>query len=403
MTDSEQRCLHLSASAITSFKACPTRFRNAYVEGLRPIEETKPQRVGTNWHGMHETYRLNLALHPHEAAFEAALTHLNDVYTRIPDGFNAHDWEIERTILAMSFAAYHWYYQNDPINVVLTEKEFTLPLRHPKTNLPLSVDRVIRVGKIDTVMLREGRLYIGDYKSTSKSLDADSQFWDHLRLDTQISMYVCAADELLKSGEWEKYGLTRDMNIEGAFYDVWHKPTLEPSTLTQASTKLLVETKTYLDQKYEVEVVREWEDTAIAEDGKESTSKNAHVKVNGQDCTVIPGKKAYAVRETPAMYGARLLADIYERPQVYFRRHEIARTGDDRKRFLGQLYNVYQSMVQMRDSRHWYMNELQCHATFTCAYASLCPHNVDVTNGQTPAGFKRIFTSLTLNNENMEL
>jgi hypothetical protein len=49
------------------------------------------------------------------------------------------------------------------------------------------------------------------------------------------------------------------------------------------------------------------------------------VNVDGDVCEVEiePGKKGFAIRETIAMYGARLLNDIYERPEFYYVRREI--------------------------------------------------------------------------------
>ncbi|KKM65941.1 hypothetical protein LCGC14_1486160, partial [marine sediment metagenome] len=52
------RKLILSASSISAFKGCPIRFRNAYVYGIRPIEDKESQRVGTNWHLLLETAAL---------------------------------------------------------------------------------------------------------------------------------------------------------------------------------------------------------------------------------------------------------------------------------------------------------------------------------------------------------
>jgi hypothetical protein len=42
-------------------------------------------------------------------------------------------------------------------------------------------------------------------------------------------------------------------------------------------------------------------------------------------------RKGFAIRETIGMFGARLLNDIYERPEFYFVRREIARTDAEIK------------------------------------------------------------------------
>jgi len=52
------RKLILSASSIGAFKSCPVRFRNAYVYGIRKIEDSESQRIGTFWHLLLETVAL---------------------------------------------------------------------------------------------------------------------------------------------------------------------------------------------------------------------------------------------------------------------------------------------------------------------------------------------------------
>src|SRR5690606_4813969 len=108
----------------------------------------------------------------------------------------------------------------------------------------------------------DGKVHISDYKSTSKSLDPDSEFWDHLRLDSQLSMYVMAGQELAQAGALTQFGITPEEGVSGAFYDVWRKPTIKPSKLTQAETKELVETGKYLGSEFQVEHIPPTEDAA---------------------------------------------------------------------------------------------------------------------------------------------
>lgn len=387
------RCLHLSASAVAAFKACPSRFRYAYIEGIRQIEDTDTQRMGTNWHKLQEVYRDAQRAAGCPAAdtpvdpFQEAINHLNEVYSIVPDNKTADEWEIERTILASSFAGYVWRYQNDVVETLATEIPFDLPLLHPKTGMPLNVAEVRRVGKIDRIVRYNGKISIADYKSTSKPIDADSDFWNHLRLDSQISMYAMAADELARAGMLADMGVTATDRVSGAFYDVWHKPTLKPSLLTQKETNEFIETGKYLGSDFEV-----------ARDGD-------RIMVNGSVAEWKLGAKegTGAIRETPAMFGVRLLADIYARPDFYFARREIARTDADIRRFRGQLYSIYQAMKAARDSGHWIENEHQCNATFRCPYTSICWHGVDVSGGQTPPGMKRIFTDITHERNEVEI
>lgn len=392
MTADLPRCIHLSASSISAFKACPTRFRFGYVEGLRLNEDTESQRMGTNWHTMHEVYRdAQRTGTPKDEVtktpFDVAMEVLNNAYIAIPSGFDPTSWEVERTILATSFAGHCWLYQNDPVETLATEVPFRLPLHHPKTGLPLSGEDVLRVGKIDRIVRYSGRISIADYKSTSKSISADSDFWNHLSLDSQISMYAMATAEMAKSGMLVDLGIPVDADVAGAFYDVWEKPKIRPSKLTQGETKEFLNNGKYMDAEF-----------IVSRDGDK-------ILVNGRVAEYTPGAKegTGAIRETPDMFGARLLLDIYTNPDKHFARREIARNAGHLRAFRSELYSIYQTMKQMRDTGHWFHNEHSCNATFRCAYTPICFHGVDVTNGQTPPGFKRIFQSLTVEGNEVEI
>ena len=116
----DPNCIHLSASSVQAFKACPQKFRLAYREGLRLIEDTDSQRVGTNWHSIHEVYYEAYneqadqskddvtdgeVIHneAHEAGWEAVVELLNQRYEKIPASKTPEEWETERQILLMSF------------------------------------------------------------------------------------------------------------------------------------------------------------------------------------------------------------------------------------------------------------------------------------------------------------
>ena len=178
-------------------------------------------------------------------------------------------------------------------------------------------------------------------------------------------------------GQFAQYGITSvSPLISGVLYDVWHKPGIRPKKLTQADSKKFVKSGEYFNQTFTIEQKEGlWVDGILAE--------------------IEPGKKAdgsFAIRETPEMFGARLLHDIYTDPGKYFARKEIARTDDDLQRFQFELFHIYQSMRLMNRHGHWWMDESQCEATFRCPYTPICYHGLDVCDGQTtPPGFRRIF------------
>lgn len=393
-------CFHLSATGIQAFKSCPTRFRLAYREGLRTAEDTDAQRVGTNWHRLHEVYYEAysdyLAEYREEgkldqlsdAALGATINHLDECYaeTRMPGSKTLEEWAVERQQLLMSFIGYLWYWEEDPIDVVASEVRFDLPLLAPKIGRPLPLREVVRVGKIDHIVKWRGMIGNVERKSTSRSIDPSGDYWDKAKKDTQVSMYALAFRDMLlqkKAPAWlPDDAVGGQFSIGNTLYDVWHKPTIKPSKLTQADTTVLVAEKGYFETEFEVEVDGEGEEMVV--------------RVDGEIAEVFPGKKegTFAIRETPAMYGARLLADIYERPEFYYQRKEIARSDQDLVRFRTELFNIYQAQRLYDNTGCWFENEQQCQATFPCPFIPICygPGADAVCDGETvPDGFKRIF------------
>jgi len=407
---------HLSASSVQAFKACPQRFRLAYREGLRKIEDTDAQRIGTNWHGIHETYAAAFrAWRPvndtescngggdtqHEYAFNAVVEYVTERYAEIPEYKEREEWEVERQVLLTSFIGHQWRWSEDPVESLDEELAFDLPLHHPEIGLPMLTGEVIRRGKIDHIAVWQDRVVNVERKSTSKAIAADSDYWERSKKDTQVSMYALAMSDMEESGDLpakvkEKLdsGLTRGNTL----YDVWHKPTIKPTKLSQKDTAAFLETGEYFGTRFSVEVSTE-EQTEI----KELKSGNKEVKhvvptqisVDGEALT-FEISKTYkpAVRESPSMFSARLLHDMYERPDFYFARKEIARSEQDVAKFRKELYNIYQAKKAFSVNNCWYENEAQCRATFTCQFVPICygPGADAVCDGKTEvAGFKRIF------------
>lgn len=390
-------CYHLSASSIASFKACPQRFRLQYREGLRTSEDTDSQRVGTNWHKLHETFAwaLNRGCTP-EQALENVVSELNNTYNRVPSYKTPQEFALERTVLLMSFVGYLWYYQNDPIEFLASELPFELPLHLPKTGLPLPTSEVLRVGKIDHVIRWQGGVGALERKSTSRGIGSDSDYWDKAKKDTQVSMYALAFKDMIANGLYPEAlrSLTKEDRYGNTLYDVWHKPTIKPAMLTQAETRAFSESGQYCGQTFQI-ALRENDATGVVE----------AYTVNGEYAEVEMGKKGFAIRETVDMFGARLLADIYQRPDFYFVRREIARTDIEIRQFRQQLFAVYTAQKAFEKQGMWFENEQQCRATSPCPYIPICygPGADAVCDGKTtPPGFKRIFVDLTVNGQEVE-
>jgi hypothetical protein len=257
-------CYHLSASSVASFKACPTRFRLAYREGLRLAADTDSQRQGTNWHQMHETYHKELthartvtaelrAEHPehehpgddgteagHAYGLQAVVNLLNERYANVPQTKTAFEWALERQVLLTCFIGYQWYFTNDPIEVLASEVPFELPLHMPKTGLPLSTAEVVRVGKIDHVIRWQGGVCALERKSTSRSIDPTATTGTRpkrtrrSRCTPWRSATWCGS---LRASTGSAASTSAPSGSATRCYDVWHKPTIKPKMLTQAETR----------------------------------------------------------------------------------------------------------------------------------------------------------------------
>lgn len=387
----------LSTSTITSFKACPYRFRLAYVEGLRPDEDTDIQRIGTNWHKCQEVAAatVSTSIPPEDDKLEKVAEYLDQCYAVPPASKTTLEWATERAILAYSMAGYLWMYQNDPIESIAQELSFRLPLRNPVSGRALP--KAFLTGRIDRLLKRREQPMTGEYKSTSRPIDTGSTYWPRLRLDGQISMYDLAAKIMQRGGRLAEFGLTpTDPLVAGTLYDVWHRPLTRPKLLTQAATRaFLTAGEAYGEHCGQAFVVQ------IGPDDPDHPELGPRVAVDGEDTEVkmgAPPKKAggyhpFAIRETPDMFGARLLMEIQEQPDQHFARREIARTDKELEDFGHELMHVYQSIRAMEASGHWFRNEGQCEAqaSFKCPYLPICYHGLDVCDGHTcPDGFKRV-------------
>jgi len=401
------RILKLSASSINTFKACPFRFRNAYVLGIRPVEDTDAQRIGTNWHEILEVASLEPGSVCPEcipdmptnkcpicAGTEQVPEDVMDVVIRVLDKAYAdvpvldkQAREIERIKLLYALIGYRWYHNNTISPAIAREEYFNLPLLNPDTGHP--VPNVFITGKIDKlVTLDSGRLAVKEHKTTGSSLDSDSSYWAHLNMDTQTSIYIYAARRLQLVGMLEKYGVkATDPLISEIEYDVHHKPQISPKMLTQGDSKKFVGEVEgggeYCGEKFHIS----------SNPDSEMPGDAGFLFVNDREAEVEPGKKegTFAIRETPEMYGARLLQDITERPKFYFECKPLVRTDPEMKAFEYELYDIAKDMMAKIRADRWWHNEQQCEATLKCDYCDSCYNHISLDPTNPPAGMKCIF------------
>lgn len=422
--------MNLSASAIESFKCCPTRFKLKYIDKIVPIESTDAQRIGTNWHKVLEV----LSLEPESVCRDCAK--LNHPVTTCPycggEGFLPKDtmdvavrflWdvytiggmlvdgrEVEYYTLLNALAGYNWYWASqEQYKTIVREYKFEVPVRSMAGR---ALPNVKLRGMIDKIVQNDqGQYLVIEHKSTSKSIDSDSTIWPHFSMGVQSYLYPGTAQQLQADGELRDWGVThKDPPIYGVLFDVFHKPQISPKKLTQKDSKEFVETGVYCGQEFMVVENRDEESLPCnnTDNTRELTEAELSeepellsITVNGVVVEFELGaeKKAkkggtkpprpFAIKETPEMFGARLLQDISERPEFYFARREVARTEGDFERFQHELLSMYQTIRLMRKHKSFFHNDSQCEATFRCQYLPICYANKNVEE-EVPDGYKRV-------------
>ena len=387
----------LSASAFSTLKACPVKYRNAYVYGIRKAEEADPLRIGSNWHAGLEA----MSLKPEQpcpfcskAAVPAAgcvycqgtgyiddpdvvlARVLNARYETLYPGMPYEQRETERVTILYSLLSYKWRWQDAKLNVIAREIPFRIPLIDPRTRHP--VPNVVLDGMIDKIVSEDGVVKIVEHKSTGDSVEPDSEYWSHLKLDLQTTLYPYAVQRLQADELLTPYGIgADDPPVSDVIYDVWHKPQIAPKKLSQADTLAFLESGVYFDQPFT---------TAYPVDGG-----CQEISVDGCSAAVEILKKGFAIRETPNMFGARLFRDYSDRPDYYFARHPISRNSVDMERFEWELFALYQSIESMRDDNSWYHNEHSCDNRAKCDYRQFCYSGTVLVPGDAPPGFVNIF------------
>lgn len=390
--------LRLSASANAAFLGCQYRYLLEYVYGLRSEVEKDSTRIGSLWHKCHELLELRSgefcprcaknelvsegcyicggAGRVPEDKMDCVTRYLNTVYENAPDSKTLEDWLLERSILLYSLVGHQWYYKQaeEDFDVIGSELKLEVPVRNLRNSRKLS--KTVFVIKIDRLVRdkESGLVYIWERKSTGRPLN--EYYWDDLTQGDQIMGYLYGGREAQKLGLLAPYGVgPKDNLIAGAYCDVWHKPDISPKLLSHALTEEFLSTGEYYDAEFQV---------------TEKTSDGKHwAIVNGSEISLIEGKQGYSLRETPEMFGARLLYDIVERPHHYFQRRAVTRTDAEIQSFADRLPKLASQIRYVSRQGLWLQCWNACNTAYRCVFYNLCRSNVQYKPGDpAPVGYK---------------
>jgi len=246
MADTQQPEI-LTNSRATAARTCPRLEKLLYRDRWRPVTDADALRLGTLLHQGLEAwwwcyfsaadFLANLpraedklrailatvaagagdALPPGGALADLRHYALRAALLRVDaePGFTGY----ERALIEELLRAYDERWRDAPYRTVAVEVQFTGPLINPATGRQSPTWRL--QGKLDVVVvdLTDGRLLFVEHKSTSKSIEPGSPYWQRLRMDSQVSTYYDGA-------AWAGY------DVQGCLYDVLAKPRLRPQQAT---------------------------------------------------------------------------------------------------------------------------------------------------------------------------
>lgn len=180
----------LTASSMTAFLRCPRLYFYRQEIGFRANASAPALKFGKAWHRAME---LRWQGTQYEAALEKALE-------------GAAVDEIVAETLAGLLAGYYTRYQEETLLAFRPEVEFSMPLRGFRS--------FYTAGKIDGLAIAaDGRPALVEHKTTSDSIEPDSDYWLRLRADKQLYQYVLAARALGQGPDVVVYDVTRKPSI----------------------------------------------------------------------------------------------------------------------------------------------------------------------------------------------
>ena len=301
----------LTYSALNTFRNCPRKYKNRYLDNLRPRERAEALSFGSVVHTAIELwYRSQYA----ESRLRDVLTYIDDAFgNRMVDSIQMVQWHLATAMIR----GYAERYATEEFEVVEVEKEFVGEIRNPDTGRQSQTFRI--AGKVDGIVRCHDGLYLLEHKTAS---NVDASYLDKLWTDTQIALYCYYLREL-------------DYPIVGVIYNVLLKSRLKQG-------------KGETQEEYEV---RHAELAAKNKSGK-STAKRQ-------------------MPETDDEFQSRL-TEWYSRPEAFHR--EFIYLSEDRLAMLqDEVWEITQQYLDARRRGKWLLNTSNCFSyQRPCEYLAYC-------------------------------
>lgn len=335
----------LTHSRQDSFKTCRRKHWYSYELGLRPIDDAKALRMGSAFHAGLQQLGNGIDL-------ATTCDIVREAYAERPEAFDERDWDLECETVLRLVCAYDWRWQTMSLDYVAVELPFEIPLINPKTGRKSPLFNV--AGKIDAIVrMEDGRLAVKESKLIGEDISQDSTLWRRMRIDHQVTLYMLAARSM-------------GYDIQAVLYDVGRKPTISPTDvpiLDELGAKIVLD-------GYGIRV---------------RTEAGKYRQTGDKEKGYVLQTRPMTVEE----WGEKLSADIGDRPDYYFARHEIPRLADDLAEYESELWDIAQQIRDAQKNKRWYrtVNKNTCQY---CPYFEPCSQRVDVS-GQLPVGFEFVY------------
>ncbi len=301
----------LTYSALNTFRNCPRKYKNRYLDNLRPRERAEALSFGSVIHTAIELwYRSSNT----ESRLRDVLAYVNDAFeNRVVDPNLMVQWHLATAMIR----GYAERYAIEDFEVVEVEKEFVGEIRNPDTGRQSQTFRI--AGKVDGIVRCHDGLYLLEHKTAST---VDASYLDKLWTDTQIALYCYYLREL-------------GYPIVGVIYNVLLKSRLKQG-------------KGETQEEYEV---RHAELAAKNKSGK-STAKRQ-------------------MPETDDEFQSRL-TEWYSRPEAFHR--EFIYLSEDRLAMLqDEVWEITQQYLDARRRGKWLLNTSNCFSyQRPCEYLAYC-------------------------------
>ena len=301
----------LTYSALNTFRNCPRKYKNRYVDNLRPRERPEALSFGSVVHTAIELWYRSQDI---ESRLRDVLAYIDDAFeTRVVDANLMVQWHLATAMIR----GYAERYTTEDFEVIEVEKEFVGEIRNPDTGRQSQTFRI--AGKVDGIVRCHDGLYLLEHKTAS---NVDANYLDKLWTDTQIALYCHYLREL-------------GYPIVGVIYNVLLKSRLKQG-------------KGETQDEYEA---RKAELAAKNKSGK-STAKRQ-------------------MPETDEEYQARL-AEWYSRPDAFHR--EFIYLSEDRLAMLqDEVWEITQQYLNARRRGKWLLNTSNCFSyQRPCEYLAYC-------------------------------